>query len=978
MNTPTTERNLWLAAFKHCEDKTPQQMWLPWDRFAAMFREHEERETKDGPLFSPTLYKPKAKRSKAGVQSVSCLVLDFDNGADHEQFHGDWAGFAGIIYSTYSHTAGKPKWRAVFPLSEDVPAADWTRVYRNILAGFANGLADKSVCDSSRIFYMPSCPRGAERFSFTSEGAWLDPYSFPDVEAPTPERTTHATGTTGARDSITDELLERALARAADDGRNNAGLWLACQARDNEFNSSESRALLELYQSQVPQDGDPYTLEEALHSLEQAYATAPREPWEKPGREIVLGDPTITPDLLAIARDAVARCKADNGAIFEEPAASALAHIRRWDPAEWARLLATIKKAGVSKKELDRAFEVLAPTATEPEETDQDVALAGTMLDSCPMPKLRIPYPYRLSEDRLAVVVETDGGDGKKGARLRTIVNAPILIAGRSKNNTTGEESCLLTWRHSVKEHWESRLVGREQMTNSRLLASLSGVGFPWVERCGKEIAHYLTLLEAANRKGLPLAQVSSHLGWQGKPDDDAPFLLGGSLVLPTGELEAAATLDSDHPEQWQPDRVMFSGGDGEQQIVSAFRTAGTYPQWAAAVARVLPFPRIAAVFYASLCAPLLKVFGVPNFVVDLSHATTTGKTTSLRAAASVWGNPNDTSPDTLVHTWDLTRVFLERVSHICSGVPVILDDTKRARNPQIVADVIYEVVSGRGRGRGTIKGLAHTASWQTVLLSTGEQPATSFTQDGGARTRVLSIRGLPFGDKSATVGTLAKSTNRALCANYGHAAPRFLSWLMKERENWPKWQAVYEQWVEFYSQEPATPEAGRLASYAALVTVAGAMAHQAMPELGEFANPMKDIWAEVSAEASDAAGGLRALQDVISWAHANAHRFLGRNADVFGSERPIPVETAGRWDAGPHWEFIAFHRSVLNSILSNFGFHPEGVLTEWREAGWLSHVPGKFTKRVRTSGETVTPMVVILRKAVDQVDGDADGVNEL
>ena len=49
-------------------------------------------------------------------------------------------------------------------------------------------------------------------------------------------------------------------------------------------------------------------------------------------------------------------------------------------------------------------------------------------------------------------------------------------------------------------------------------------------------------------------------------------------------------------------------------------------------------------------------------------------------------------------------------------------------------------------RGRGSPQGVQRTTRAHGVLLSTGEAPATSFTNDGGTRARTLCLWGSPFG----------------------------------------------------------------------------------------------------------------------------------------------------------------------------------------------------------------------------------------
>lgn len=983
---PSPDTLIYFATFEHKHDTKTAQKALPWDRFAALLLTYDERDEKDGPLFSPTLYLKNRQRAKDAVQSLSCFVMDFDNGVHWDAFAEQWAPYTYLVYTSFSHTSARPRWRVVFPLAEAVIAADWPKEHRKLVTALGGGHPDPVCKDASRMYYLPAHPPGAFPHSFVNAGEWLKVADFPDVAAPEPERPNIAANGPVANQNgrpNVEALISQAVDKCHAEGRNPAGFGLACQLRDNRFEHVEAEAAMLQYQQRVMTlfPDRTYTWDEAMQSLDQAWSTPAREAWEV-ARPLNLAQPgasngtngngkhtngkSATAEALATARQAVADLRTDRGIIFEIKNAQALRQVRDWDPANWQRLLGDIKKIGITVTELRQGLDHVAPRE-EPEENGEPAPrLAGEFLEECPVPNAIIPHGYALKEGATCRLTDTPSG----GTAMEPIAAAPILIAARCKDTLTSDEKLLLAWRHPG-ENWRFRLTDRDLAMVSRQLPLLAKSGFPFKEKTAKDVADYISDLESANRRTLVCAKYSSHLGWQGKPADEAPFLCGSSLVLPDGTVEAAAALDEEHPERWRADRVMFHGiSEGEAQIVDAFGSGGSFQLWAQAVRELLPYPRIATMFHASFCPPLLDLFDVPNFVVDLSHSTTTGKTTSLRMAASVWGNPNETAPNTMMHHWNSTRVYLERVAHTCSGAPVILDDTKQVRKPQDIAEIVYQVCFGRGRGRGTIKGIGTTLHSRTVVLSTGEQPATSFTQDGGTRTRVLTIRGLPFGKKDESAGQKAKEANKALCRNYGHASLRFLSWLMQRRDEWEKWRGQYEGWVSFYSASPGTAEAGRLASYAALVTLAGELAHLALPELGPFHNSLGDIWQEVAAEASDAAGGRRALEDVRSWADSHEATFRGRGGSGMFSAHQHGAAESGRWDDGDDWPSIAFYPTVLRKVLTELGYpHPDSILGEWREAGWLDHLPNAFTNRVYLAPGKAPRMVVIRRAAFDALD---------
>ena len=87
-------------------------------------------------------------------------------------------------------------------------------------------------------------------------------------------------------------LLE-ALAKASPRNRNETGLWLAGQLRDDNMSFSEAEAIMAQYAAQVP--GDDYTADEALASLKSAYSKSPRQPAANIAAGVNVSPPPVTP-----------------------------------------------------------------------------------------------------------------------------------------------------------------------------------------------------------------------------------------------------------------------------------------------------------------------------------------------------------------------------------------------------------------------------------------------------------------------------------------------------------------------------------------------------------------------------------------------------------------------------------------------------------------------------------------------------------
>jgi putative DNA primase/helicase len=537
---------------------------------------------------------------------------------------------------------------------------------------------------------------------------------------------------------------------------------------------------------------------------------------------------------------------------------------------------------------------------------------------------------------------------------------------------------------------WVSTIADRGAALVTRKLEELASRDFPVASDNAKELVAYLHTLEALNQVRIPRAQISSHLGWLGK-GGQAGFLWGHTFLHPDGVQ--TSEVDLEDVNQWQAHVVAFKGvTSGDEQIASGYHGAGTFEGWRDAISILRDYPKARLIFYSSFVAPLLDIIDCPNFAVETFDRTSTGKTSALRGAASVWGCPDEESSNTVLHTWDITRVFQERVSSIISSMPLVLDDTKRTKNPHVIEEILYSLASGHGRGRGNTKSLSQTRHWRTVLISSGEAPAASYTQAGGARTRILEIRGLPFGKDDPATGRLVMQLNSEIKTHYGHAGPRFVQWLMQHRDEWPEFKKDYQRSVREFAAcvEDPGPESGRLASYAAAISLAASLTHEALDLPWELGEPISwELWQAITAEASDAAGEIRSLRDVMAWAHSNEQAFYGRERmDSDGERIPPHGGWAGRWDKGNNWQFIGFFRPVLARVLSDLGYEPEGILGLWRERGWINTEGDRkrFEKRVRIKATTISGeerggervwLVVIPRTVLNAVGTDADTSQE-
>ncbi|MHB1952547.1 MAG: DUF927 domain-containing protein, partial [Sulfobacillus sp.] len=657
----------------------------------------------------------------------------------------------------------------------------------------------------------------------------------------------------------------------------------------------------------------------------------------------------------------------------------ALALIAKTDPAQWERWLLHLKDEGAhaeSVSALKRTVRALRREqsgfhVTRPNERPPSPHVHDAVPTAPVQPETVIPSGWSVDlsgvyEEKLRLNPETGVTEV---TRIR-IAPVPLVISGRLRDVADGTESVRLEWPRDG--HWIHTTVRRAVVASARSLVELADRGLPVTTNTASAVSQYLADFEAANLTTIPRAQVSAALGWQPLEQGQSGFLWGHTLLRPQTAPVTLGDLDGVAPDQWDNRAIAFHGADsGDEQAAAAFHAAGTWTTWKAAVTSVAEYPRAVFSIYAALSAPFLALLGAPNFIVDWSFTTSTGKTSALRIAASCWGNPDEREPSSVLGTWDVTRTWIERMSGLLNGLPLILDDTKRARSAKLVGQTLYDIASGRGRGRGTPRGMQRAGSWATVLLSTGESPAVQFTQDGGTRARTITLWGAPFGQPTKDTGQIVTQVDNALRQHYGHAGPRLVQWLLDHTNDWEAWRVLFRDIQTVYQQKAGdNAVAARFAAYFAALDVVAQIAHQALELPWDPAPILDAAWTAAIEESTEADRAAQALVTVVTWAELNSTSFWGRHYENFDVVHTPPGGWAGKWEQSEHWDLLGISPQRIQEILLKAGWDApdvDGLLRTWRDRDWIEPDSDRkrYTKKMRVGNESPR-LVAIKREAID------------
>lgn len=622
------------------------------------------------------------------------------------------------------------------------------------------------------------------------------------------------------------------------------------------------------------------------------------------------------------------------------------------DIASFEAHLLRLRGLNVKAKDIDVLQRVLKdykpPSNSYAEEKLDDNELIEHYLPDVPVKGFLKPPQYAVFPGQTTKEYFDEKSDKPK---YQIIANAPIII--RALLITDDKEIIfVLAWE---RNGWKSVRISRGDAMNSRLLLPLASQGFPVNSNNSADLVGYLEAFEARNYEQLPTIRFSRRLGWQ-CVDGIKGFQSGKSFIVGgTGEIIYPLPSLS-HAQQGTGDKyILFFPEPGAPDLSKSIAPSGDFSAWQKIIEEISKFPKIMVLIYAALVPPLLEILGLPNFVVDLSGVTSTGKTTALMIAASVWGNPDTRSSHSLIGSWDSTRVYIERRAAIFNGVPVILDDTKQAKYPKDVGKIIYDIASGQSRGRGSKTGIQEMTTTRTVLITSGEAPAISFTQDGGTRARTITLWGQPFEDTSSETGLLVNKLREGIIEHHGHLGPHFASALTKhssERNSWKRRLREIRQ--NYQAKLGGNPLANRLSEYWAIITLVGHLVHEWQLLPFDFTDPIKELWETLASETKEADRATAALEHVMSWATANRNKFYWQPRSNGEREYPTApvVGWAGRWDK-EHSSTPAFFPHKLKEILFQGEFEPDAILRTWNDRGWTYRDPnGRNQRQMRVDGK--------------------------
>jgi uncharacterized protein (DUF927 family)/phage/plasmid primase-like uncharacterized protein len=514
---------------------------------------------------------------------------------------------------------------------------------------------------------------------------------------------------------------------------------------------------------------------------------------------------------------------------------------------------------------------------------------------------------------------------------------SPLSVVAKTRDAKSGEWGRLLEWRDDdrVRHQWAMPLeLLQSDGTDMRRELARMGLSIAPGKAQRDLLASYVQVWPVEHR-----ARCVERLGWH-----------GSVYVTPSESIG-------------QDDEIVVF--QNAHALDPALSTAGTLEAWRASVARLSAGnSRLVFALSAAFAGPLADVAGEDSGGFHLRGGSSSGKTTALKVAASVWGDPNS-----YPRLWRATANGLEGLAALHNDGLLILDELSQI-DPKEAGEAAYLLANGQGKARASRTGAARqSARWRLLFLSAGEESLTALMARAGRKANAGQEIRLADIDADAGAGmgafevlhdqpsaaALALAIKDAAIRNHGTAGIAWLRSIVADRATLPD---MIEDGIKGFVSDAVTGDAAgqvlRVARRFALVAVAGELASHygvtgwAIGESVTAAHKCFAAWLEAFGGT-----GNREDRNILSQVRAffEAHG-ASRFEDIHATGEQRVINRAGfhRTGANGEREFLVLPEAFKRDVCA--GFSEKTAKDALIAAGMLTvGTGGKSAQLVRLPG---------------------------
>jgi len=374
---------------------------------------------------------------------------------------------------------------------------------------------------------------------------------------------------------------------------------------------------------------------------------------------------------------------------------------------------------------------------------------------------------------------------------------------------------------------------------------------------------------------------------------------------------------------------VIFQSGErGHEE----YTKAGTLEGWKEGIAsKARRNPLLLLMLSAGFAGPMLKRCNSESGGVHVIGDSSTGKTTGIEAACSIWGGPS------YKRSWRATANGMEGAAALFNDGLLALDEISEC-DPREVGAIIYSLGNGRGKQRASRTGTARgVTSWRCMVLSSGERSIATTMTEGGHRVKAgQSVRMLdiPAARKygawddlhgAASAAAFSDAIKRAAAQHYGWAGRAFLERLAHDDTDYCTSLETAKA-LPMFAIDGGEGQAKRAAARFALIGMAGALATEYGLTGWEPGAAIKAaaecfrLWLGQRGEGNDEKHQVAEAVSSFIERHGDS-RFSNADPGMSDPTEPMRINRAGWWrDTGEGRQYL-FNADGMREALKGFDF---------------------------------------------------------
>jgi hypothetical protein len=499
------------------------------------------------------------------------------------------------------------------------------------------------------------------------------------------------------------------------------------------------------------------------------------------------------------------------------------------------------------------------------------------------------PAGFEISMDR-GVVMCSDGKDGEP--KYARISDYPIWVRSRCPKVGSQDSWIEVGYWSATHRRVLSINVPRATFTSLRdfqsLLLKTTGVSVDLRQQ--PFLCDYLRRCSDLTNRVRPL---SDRHGWI-EVDDDLEF-------IPFSKTAALVDVSGAY-----------------SSMSAAFTAKGSVAGWIEGVLE--PVTRCygaSFVLGASLAAPILYLTNTLPFSTCLTATRDGGKSISISAALSIWGQASKMAIGA-----DSSRIGIERGLDFFHDLPFLLEESQLKKVDDILK-LLYSVGNSTMTLKGTKDGgLREDSSCRGVLFLPGESKLAEKLSYDGAQVRLLVLDEKPLAELELDSERTALC--KAITTNYGIVGPLLIQEIQKSRNSGELMEIFtrYENSLEI----TADFQRRQRSRYAAMLTGIELFGRVVGVEfVSKLTNAVMQHWNESAKTKSQTLVGFRALRAVLDYKTSHPNEFCISNS------LNTPQITGEIQDDGG----LALIRGRLRHIFQD-AFDVTNVIEEWRNLNWL------------------------------------------